>query len=141
MRRRAAITLALAAVVAAAGCGPGAPPGGNVSDTAAMQAVADEIQGSLARRPDVVSATVVYQDSVTAPAQAYLTVAVTAGAALDPVAAEATRMVWQSRLHPLRHIDIRVADTAQSRGDHVVWDLPKDSDQLTAAYGPRPASS
>jgi hypothetical protein len=140
MRRRAVITLALAAVVVA-GCGPGASPGGSVTDTAAMQAIADRIRGSLAQRPDVVSATVVYQDSVTAPAQAYLTLAVTAGTALDPLAAEATKMVWQSGLHPLRHIDIRVADTARSRGAHVVWDLPKDADQLTAAYGPRPTSS
>lgn len=138
-RMVAAVVLALTVVVASAGCiGPKTKPG---SDQTAMDAIAQQIQTTLAQRPDVVNADVGYQNNLDASERADVGVKVKAGADFEPVIDEAVRLIWQSKLNPLSSIRIDVIDAENAqRGKtrHVNLLNSNEKAPLESKYGPRP---
>ncbi|HLL64501.1 MAG TPA: hypothetical protein VK453_02010 [Micromonosporaceae bacterium] len=61
-----------------------------------MDIVTQDIQATLAKRPDVVEAEAGYQNNLTAPESASVDVKVKAGTAFEPIIDESLRLIWQS---------------------------------------------
>ncbi|HEX6499555.1 MAG TPA: hypothetical protein VF054_11045 [Micromonosporaceae bacterium] len=143
-RAAAVLVVAVLVVVLDSGCGilggTSHPSRTGHSSQKDMDAIADEIQATLAERPDVVRARVVYQNNLNASAQADVNVTVTAGAAFDPVVDEAVKLLWQSRLSPLHSIRVGVVDAGDTQRGTVryVDTQVKDKADLESRYGPRP---
>lgn len=137
-RAAAALIVALLVIFIDSGCGPsGRTSHGNQED---MDAIASDIQTTLANRSDVVRAKVVYQNNLNASAQADVNVTVKAGADFDPVIDDAVKLLWQSRLSPLHSIRVGVVDAADTQRGTVryVDTQIKDKADLEQKYGPRP---
>jgi hypothetical protein len=104
-----------------------------------MDAIAAQIQATLAQRPDVVGAEVAYQNNLEASAESEASIKVKAGTDFEPVINDAIRLIWQSRLDPLRSIRIAVVDADDlQRGTVRHVDVVKQKAELEAKYGPRP---
>ena len=130
------------AVLPLAGCtsgGSGKPAGtAGASATSAITAQAQEV---LRGRADVASAQVEYHDVVEDPGSATVTVTMKPGADPEAIAAEAVRLVWQSRLDPLDTIGINVVNPAEpTRGITRFLNVldPTVSGPLQQQYGPHP---
>lgn len=105
-----------------------------------MDAIAAQIQATLAKRPDIVKVEVLYSNDLSNAGAASATIRVKAGAVLAAIEDAAVQLIWQSRLKPLYAISIDVIDEADNqRGDvrHVDPD-GKDQAELEGRYGPRP---
>jgi hypothetical protein len=104
-----------------------------------MDDIATQIQTSLAQWPGVVHAKVVYQDNLDTPGNAAAAVGVKTGTDLDPIVDNALRMIWQSRLDPLRYIQIDVGyDQSSQPGASRSVDPVKERAELDQKYGPHP---
>jgi hypothetical protein len=107
----------------------------------AMEPIAAGIQAQLAGRPDVARAKVVYQDNITAPGSTVVSVVARPGADLNAVLDDSLRLVWTSRLNPLKSINVGVADpqdTTRGVSRLVVTANPDDRAAMEGKYGPRP---
>ncbi len=130
---------ALALTLMVAGCSVVNPT--SPAEQASMDAISAQIEHSLEQRPDVVSARVVYQNSLDASAQVEAAVTVKGGTDLAPVLDEAERLIWQSRLSPLHSVTIDIGDASNpQRGDVRRVDLLDQAtiQDLQSRYGPRP---
>jgi hypothetical protein len=135
-RRRTVIVLLVLAT--ATGCGAG---GDNRAATPSRDAIAAQIQAALRQRPDVVTAEVNYQNTLDASAQATAAISVKPGTNLDQTVAAALRLIWQSKLFPLRSINLYVTyDRSDQPGTTRSIDTVKQKAELDRAYGARPIS-
>jgi hypothetical protein len=131
-----AVTVAMV-VLAASGCTR--PKAKANSDQKAMDTITQEIQTTLAQKPDVVQAKVGYQNTVDAYQRTDVSIALKPGTDLEPVIDEATRLIWQSKLNPLSSITIGVVyDQSDQRGTTRRIDAVKDKADLDGKYGPHP---
>jgi hypothetical protein len=131
---------AVLTVVIGAGCttDDGPEPKGTAG---AMEQIAAGIQAHLAQRPDVAQARVVYQDTVTAPGSTVVSVVARPGADLKAILDDSLRLVWTSKLNPLKSINVGVADPQDTRrgiSRLVVTANPDDRAAMEGTYGPRP---
>ncbi|MGI5146850.1 hypothetical protein ACQEVC_10765 [Plantactinospora sp. CA-294935] len=103
-------------------------------------AIAAQIQTALAARPDVVTVKVGYQNNLSAAERVDVTATLTAGTDFTPFIDEVTRLVWQSKLHPLSSINISVsdADDIQRSTSRHLAPADEDKTELERKYGPRP---
>ncbi|MFY1689115.1 hypothetical protein [Plantactinospora sp. WMMB782] len=131
-----AIVAVLTVVATSSGC--------NVNDSPEERedsnAVAAQIQETLAQRPEVVEVKVTYQNNISASAVAGVTITVKAGSDMEPVIEEAVRLLWLSTLHPLGVIRIGANEVeAKQRGiDRTINPTGADKAALEQKYGPRP---
>jgi hypothetical protein len=134
----AAMTVAALALALTTGCVRATE--GSGSDQNAMDAITSDIQATLAKRPDVVTAKVGYQNTLVASEQADATITISAGADFEPVIDEAVRLIWQSKLKPLSSISVGVIDEKDlQRGTRKYFRPDKeDKAELESKYGPRP---
>ncbi|MDG4787119.1 hypothetical protein O7626_14470 [Micromonospora sp. WMMD1102] len=135
-RTTTAILAALAVLTLGSGCNVNDSP----QEREESNAIAADIQETLAQRPDVVQVKVNYQNNFNASAQASVTITVTPGSDVEPVIEEATRLIWLSKLHPLSIISIAANEAeAQQRGvDRDIDPNGTDKAELERKYGPRP---
>ena len=139
-RAVAVVAATVLAVSISAGCTGGQKPETQVS-TSNMDIIASDIQSKLAARPDVAQAKVVYQDNITAPGSALVSVVAKPGADLKTVLDDSIKLVWTSKLTPLKSINVGVADPQNpSRGitKLVVPANANEKAELESKYGPRP---
>ncbi|GIG93067.1 hypothetical protein [Plantactinospora endophytica] len=131
-----AVVVAAALVIIASGCNVNDSP----QEREESNAIAAEIQETLAQRPEVEQVKVNYQNNLSASAQASVTITVTPGTDVEPVIEEATRLIWLSELHPLSIISIAANEAeAQQRGvDRDIDPNGTDKAELERRYGPRP---
>ncbi|MDT5036745.1 MAG: hypothetical protein QOE03_1930 [Micromonosporaceae bacterium] len=123
-------------VLATAGCGAG---GDTRAATTSHDAIAARIQAALRQRPDVVTAEVNYQNTLDASAQATAAISVKPGTDLDRTVDAALRLIWQSKLFPLRSINLYVTyDHGDQPGTTRSIDTVRQQAELDRAYGPRP---
>src|SRR6185437_14078584 len=80
-----------------------------------MNTIAADIQTQLAARPDVTRAEVIYQNNIDSAGSTSVTVMVKPGSDLDPVVDDALRLVWTSKLNPLKTIDLGVTDSQNNK--------------------------
>lgn len=135
----AAITSLLLILIGATACITTKPQPG--SDHKAMDAIGQQIQATLAQRPDVVNADAGYQNNLDASERADVNIKVKAGTDFEPIIDEAICLVWQSKLNPLSSINIGVIDAENlQRGGirHVNLLNSDDKARLELKYGPRP---
>jgi len=120
-----------------AGAGPRIDPAALPSDPAAAT---KQIEDTLRQLPGVVKAKVDYSDNVTAPGSAAVSVTVKGGTPQQPVVDAAARLLWLSRLNPLRTISIGVVDEADKQKGTVkdLNLLTPDASDLLHRFGPRP---
>src|SRR4051794_26207366 len=114
-RATTAVAVAVLAAATVAGCTGDKKPE-TKADTSTMNTIATDIQTKLAQRPDVTKAEVVYQDNITVPGSTSVSVMVKPGSNLDPVVDDALRLVWTSKLNPLKTIDLGVTDSKTTSG-------------------------
>jgi hypothetical protein len=113
--------------------------GNSGTDSTAMNAIAEQIQTELGGQPGVVSAKVVYQNSVTASGAAMVNLSIKPGTDVDTTISAAVRTVWLSKLNPLSSIRIDIVYyQSQQRGIVKYFIVKDDQTQLEQMYGPRP---
>src|SRR4051794_26917285 len=137
-RTVAAFAVAVVAVTVTAACTSEKKPE-TKADTSGMNTIATDIQTKLAGRPDVTQAKVIYQDNITAPGSTVVSVVAKPGADLNTVVDDSIKLVWTSRLNPLKSINVGVADPQDaSRGvtKLVVPANANDKAELESKYGP-----
>lgn len=134
-RRPVAVGLALALAVVA-GC---AAEQKRIERQEQMDAVAVEIQESLAESSDITSVEVGYSTYFTDANQATVSITVEAGTEFEPVITETVRRIWLSEFHPLYGITIRIWDAADNeRYERRYLDADgQDQAELERLYGPR----
>jgi len=101
---------------------------------------ADAVRAALAAVPGVTRVDGGYRKDASNPGGAVvLSVTVKPGTELAPVADDAVRLVWQSRLAPVTSMTVTVGpDGAPGQAIDRHADFVFDRDQLSAKYGPRP---
>jgi hypothetical protein len=132
--------MAVAALALALTTGCVRATAGSGSDQKAMDAITSDIQATLAKRPDVVTAEVGYQNTLVASKRADVNVTVKSGVDFEPVIDEAVRLIWQSKLKPLSSINVGVIDEKDlQRGiNKILMPAQEDKAELEGKYGPRP---
>jgi hypothetical protein len=105
-----------------------------------MDAIAAEVQATLAGRTDVAQVTVNYIDDISDSGFVDASIQVKSGTPFTPVEGEAVRLLWQSKLEPLKTIRIALVDAVDvSRNEVLHFDaVGKDKAALEAKYGRRP---
>lgn len=129
--------LLLAAAPAVAGCFA------DRDEQDRIDAITADIQRELAGHPDVTEVEVAYYDYVTDPDSVKAEIVLRPGADVDPVIAEAARLIWLSQVHPLSSVSVEVSDPQdptlrQTRIWHVADPQAEDYRELERQFGPRP---
>ncbi|MDT4994920.1 MAG: hypothetical protein QOH97_4812 [Actinoplanes sp.] len=107
-----------------------------------VNTIITDIQDTIRKQADVLTADANYQNSLDAHAMGAITVTVKAGGDVDTVYDSAIEAFWRSKLTPLSTVTISVTDEsgkASSRGTGVSLLDPSTKADLTAKYGPRPS--
>jgi hypothetical protein len=108
-------------------------------DSAVMSLVTEQIRMELSGQPGVVSARVIYQNSITASGAAMVNLSVKPGTDVDTTIDTAVRAVWLSKLNPLSTIRIGIVYyQSQQRGIVKYVIVANEQAQLEQKYGPRP---
>jgi hypothetical protein len=152
--RVALLALLACVLLAGAGCqqAPAAPaPTPPTAPKEQMDAIAAQLQQTLGQRPDIAKAEVSYTNlRVTAEGEARVNLIVKGGAAVEPIVDETARLIWQSRLDPLRAITVSIWPEQERAGDgatpapgagHVIRSVyPSENDRaaMDRRYGVRP---
>ncbi len=105
-----------------------------------MRAIAAQIEAKLANRPDVAQVSVAYGDYITDPGAADASIQVKAGTPFAPVQDEALRLLWQSKLDPLKTIRLAIVDGVDVGRNKVLHFDATGNDRATLEqkYGSRP---
>jgi hypothetical protein len=135
--------LAILFVITVAGCTASGGPSRNDDRDARNKAESDAVVRALRQLPGVVRVDGGYSRDASNPGGAVvLSITVRPGTDLQHVADETVRLVWLSRLDPITSMTVTVGpegDPGAAIDRHA--DFKFERDQLTAMYGPRPASS
>ena len=126
-------SLALAVVMAVsglAGCGFGTTP--------EIEAISRDIEGQLAKLPNVVEVEVDYENSLDLPGSVRVTFKSSGASNVEVLVDEAVRLLWQSDINPLYDIFVSIDDASQSEVMSRYLDVSSDEADLAAKYGPRP---
>jgi hypothetical protein len=140
IRGMATAGMVLALVAALASCSGRGNDHIEESTQVQMDAIAAQIQSTLAARPDVAAAKVFYNNDVTDPGFANASITVKAGIAFEPIVDAAVQLIWQSKLDPLKSIRIGIQDEVDDqRYDVRHLDASgTDKASLEQKYGVRP---
>jgi hypothetical protein len=137
-----AVVGTMLAILACGGCSNGTPLSNTKANQKEMDAIAQQIQTTLAQQPGVTRAEVGYQNNLDASAQAGVVVYVGLDTDQDPIIDEAIRLVWTSKLNPLDSISVDVAvpqDPTKGTTKHVRALSADERASLDNKYGPHPA--
>jgi hypothetical protein len=140
IRRMATAVVVLALVASLVSCW-GAGKGKSEGNThVQMDAIAAQIQSTLAARPDVAVAKVFYNNDITDPGFANASITVKSGIAFAPIVDAAVRLIWQSKLNPLKSIRIGIQDEVNDQRYDVRHLDASGTDEasLEQKYGVRP---
>jgi hypothetical protein len=134
----AGVVLALVATLAS--CWGGGKDKSEGNTQVQMDAIAAQIQSTLAARPDVAAAKVFYNNDITDPGFANASITVNPGIAFGPIVDAAIQLIWQSKLNPLKTIRIGIQDEVDDqRYDVRHLDASgTDKASLEQKYGVRP---
>lgn len=108
---------------------------------AELDSISAEIEEQLRQMDGVAAVDVYYQDSITVPESAAVEITIEPGADPHALDDEALRLVWESRLDPLRTIHVSVIDpvTPMDGVAGAVTLLEDDQgERLEKKYGPHP---
>jgi hypothetical protein len=136
-----AVVGTMSAILACGGCSNGTPLSNTKANQKATDAIAQQIQTTLAQRTDVTRAEVGYQNNLDASARADVVVFVKPNTNPEPIIDEAIRLVWTSKLDPLHSIDvgITVPEDPTTGTTRSVRALSADERAgLDSKYGPHP---
>jgi hypothetical protein len=125
-----------------AGCAWGGGGGESPNPSEAqLDTISAEIEDELAQRDDVQSADLIYNNNLTVSGTASVDVRMTPGADPQVIHDDAVRLVWESRLNPLKVISINVIDPVEPQnGVSSSLSLSDDAarEPLEKKYGPHP---